>query len=50
MKDSGWYYIDEGVLEPLVWGQNVGCEFYNEDCIENDIAAHGMIIIFNKSL
>ncbi|VDO93039.1 unnamed protein product [Soboliphyme baturini] len=34
LKDSGWYMIDERMLEPLTWGASKGCLFATASCRE----------------
>lgn len=35
MEDSGWYYVDYDIAEPFVWGRDVGCDFYDVDCVNS---------------
>jgi len=35
MEDSGWYDIDYNYAEPFTWGQNEGCQWFVDHCIDN---------------
>ena len=32
--DSGWYGVDESVVEPMAWGHHLGCDFVEKSCGE----------------
>ena len=32
--DSGWYTVNEGMVEPLPWGYKAGCDFLEKSCTE----------------
>ena len=32
--DSGWYTVNEKLVEPLVWGYKKGCDFIERSCSE----------------
>ena len=34
MEDSAWYKVDYNYAEPYTWGQQAGCTFINDDCID----------------
>ncbi|XP_070535465.1 leishmanolysin-like peptidase isoform X2 [Ptychodera flava] len=32
MEDTGWYSVNYDNAEPLIWGQNLGCDFAKKSC------------------
>lgn len=32
LQDMGWYQANFSAAEPLIWGANKGCGFYNNPC------------------
>jgi hypothetical protein len=34
LQDSGWYTVNPGTSEKLVWGRGRGCEFVRGSCGE----------------
>jgi proprotein convertase subtilisin/kexin type 5 len=33
LEDTNWYKVREGMKpDPLIWGKDKGCEFFNEAC------------------
>jgi hypothetical protein len=32
--DSGWYDVNETLVEPLAWGHDAGCDFLSKPCTE----------------
>ena len=32
--DSGWYEVNEALVEPLSWGHHAGCAFVHQSCAQ----------------
>lgn len=39
LEDTGWYQVNQNVAEDLVWGNGAGCDFLEQDCVQNSTAA-----------
>eukprot|EP00741_Cyanophora_paradoxa_P012700 tig00020616_g12270.t1 len=38
-EDSGWYWVNYTVSEPLAWGRNAGCAFVQDRCLSGPPSA-----------
>lgn len=34
LEASGWYHVNYEMAEPLSWGRNEGCNFFNMPCYD----------------
>lgn len=48
-KDTGWYEVDYSLAQMPYFAKNIGCDFFDKNCIENQTSTNSSIWCTNKT-